>query len=700
MNKFTNYFKEGSIKGKMLIYFFIFLFLWLSMAGIAVAQTVTLNFSDVSQKTSLWPYINYLATKNVINGFPNGTFHPEGNITRAQAAKILVRAAGLKEPALTYLPFKDVAKSHWAYNPIEAAAAAGLLKGYPDGTYKPEKALTRAESVCLLLRLSSKPLPQVDMPYLKDVDVNHWAGRQIIAALDMGLIELAGEKTFAPVKPCTRGEMARGLALMMTLSPDLRKTPLKPKLVAKKGTVTVLSPGFTSPWVVSTKYEVKIGDIIQVEKDGVGEIVFEDGSGIRIEADTKLEVVKMEGAAFLRTNGTIGSALDYLEVNLKKGKMFGALASPYTIVKEEQMSEKTTVESNKSQLTLLSWHQPRYKFQSAVLRNNKGLPLLLTYNDRNMINLVATTSPAVQKREEVPWWKASTTKRTKVKINMPWGVAGIRGSFWMNDVIPDVQEITNILLGEAEVTCSSQTVVVHDGYSTKVTRAGSPPSTPFQMAREEWNAWLAVKDWVIERAQEIQHQLGQNLSFDPKTILLLEKRLKQILPPEIVKAVIEALTRAESEAGSAPGGGGGPGGGGPGYVVPMLTFQPTSKQVVAGEEFEVNLLVQNVQDLYGADIQFKYDPEKLKVISVEVGEEWKGAKGFSDIKNKEGKLSLVMIRKAPYSGCSGTVVFSALRFKALSKGNADLEFTFHELASSIPVLITHQTEKGSVGITD
>jgi hypothetical protein len=119
-----------------------------------------------------------------------------------------------------------------------------------------------------------------------------------------------------------------------------------------------------------------------------------------------------------------------------------------------------------------------------------------------------------------------------------------------------------------------------------------------------------------------------------------------------------------------------------------------------GEEFEVSLLVQNVQDLYGVDVQFKYDPEKLGVITAETGDEWKGTKGFAKVKSESGKLSLVMTRKAPNPGCRDTVVLSTIRFKALSAGKADLEYTFHELAGSVPNWLTHQIKKGVVEIAD
>ena len=98
-----------------------------------------------------------LKAKEVMVGFEDGSMRWEENLTRAQAVKIIVTAMGLQEQVkqsqslLTLFP--DVEKPHWAFGVINLAAELGLVKGFPDGTFKPDKSVTKAEYACMLSRM-------------------------------------------------------------------------------------------------------------------------------------------------------------------------------------------------------------------------------------------------------------------------------------------------------------------------------------------------------------------------------------------------------------------------------------------------------------------------------------------------------------------------------------------------------------------
>ncbi|MBT9174643.1 MAG: Oligopeptide-binding protein AppA [candidate division WS2 bacterium] len=86
-----------------------------------------------------------------LKGYPDGTFKPDAPINRAEVAVLLTRVRKLSlSKALNHLPFKDVSPTHWAYSHIQAVYRANLMRGYPDGTFKPEYSLTRAELGVLL----------------------------------------------------------------------------------------------------------------------------------------------------------------------------------------------------------------------------------------------------------------------------------------------------------------------------------------------------------------------------------------------------------------------------------------------------------------------------------------------------------------------------------------------------------------------
>ena len=90
------------------------------------------TFSDLS--TDLWCYkeIELLYSIGSIDGYGDGTFRPNAPVTRAEFAALAARWAGLDRS--NDAKFSDVTTSHWAYGEINAAAAAGWVDGYPDGT--------------------------------------------------------------------------------------------------------------------------------------------------------------------------------------------------------------------------------------------------------------------------------------------------------------------------------------------------------------------------------------------------------------------------------------------------------------------------------------------------------------------------------------------------------------------------------------
>ncbi len=111
------------------------------------------SFNDVS--TDAWYYDEVCAAANAgyIDGYEDGTFRPNQYITREEAAAILVKMTGIKGDG--NLNIKDVNEvSDWAKEYIDAASDNGILVGYEDGTYKPKSSMTRAEAVTMLARLS------------------------------------------------------------------------------------------------------------------------------------------------------------------------------------------------------------------------------------------------------------------------------------------------------------------------------------------------------------------------------------------------------------------------------------------------------------------------------------------------------------------------------------------------------------------
>jgi predicted DNA-binding antitoxin AbrB/MazE fold protein len=98
--------------------------------------------------------VERLVALDIIAGYPDGTFKPEQPVTRAEFAKIMVSALGIGEAA-NYAAgptrFPDVTAGHWASGYINVAVDVGIIVGYPDGTFKPENQVTFAEAIKMIV---------------------------------------------------------------------------------------------------------------------------------------------------------------------------------------------------------------------------------------------------------------------------------------------------------------------------------------------------------------------------------------------------------------------------------------------------------------------------------------------------------------------------------------------------------------------
>jgi hypothetical protein len=166
------------------------------------------GFSDVPRDLWFYPYVIELVSEGVIDGYPDGTFKPNSSITRAEFAKVTCLAMGwmLESPAKP--SFKDVDKGNWAYRFIETVRVHGAISGYPDGTFKPGTDISRAEIVTILAKTLHLP---AGASRLTDIG-SCWAKDYVNACAEMGIINGYGDSTFRPNNTATRAESAKMVA--------------------------------------------------------------------------------------------------------------------------------------------------------------------------------------------------------------------------------------------------------------------------------------------------------------------------------------------------------------------------------------------------------------------------------------------------------------------------------------------------------
>ncbi len=141
-----------------------------------------------------------------IIGYPDGTVRPEREITRAEVATIFFRM--LTDEARerywsTENDFTDVAQGDWYNNAISTLTKVGVINGYPDGTFRPNASITRAEIV--KIAVSFFDFVEANDHLFSDVD-GHWAEAYIAAASEKGLINGYPDGTFKPDRNVTRAE--------------------------------------------------------------------------------------------------------------------------------------------------------------------------------------------------------------------------------------------------------------------------------------------------------------------------------------------------------------------------------------------------------------------------------------------------------------------------------------------------------------
>lgn len=153
-------------------------------------------------------------------GYPDGTVHPNGQITRAEVATIFFRLLKdeVRDGAFTTSnSYSDVAYGKWYNNPISTMSALGIITGYPDGTFKPNKPITRAEFAAIAARFDETQSGK--SATFSDV-IGHWAAKEIGIAYANEWIKGYPDGTFKPDQNITRAEAMTMINRVLERKPE------------------------------------------------------------------------------------------------------------------------------------------------------------------------------------------------------------------------------------------------------------------------------------------------------------------------------------------------------------------------------------------------------------------------------------------------------------------------------------------------
>lgn len=178
---------------------------------VVAGPDMKVSFKDVLSSHWALSYISKLVEKGIIKGYQDGSFRPEATVTRAEFAKMICLAMGwqLENPATS--SFSDVPQDSWAYQYIETAKAKGILGGYENGTFAPGKKITRAEIAKILAKaLNLAP----GTSSMKDVSSN-WAKDYIGSCVKAGIVSGYAGGDFRPNNSATRAEAAKMISAVL-----------------------------------------------------------------------------------------------------------------------------------------------------------------------------------------------------------------------------------------------------------------------------------------------------------------------------------------------------------------------------------------------------------------------------------------------------------------------------------------------------
>ena len=171
------------------------------------------KFTDVPADLSA--AVEFLATRGIMVGTSETTFSPKSSMTRAMVVATLYRISADKNFTKVEKPFTDVKSSDWFYEAVLWAKENGIVAGYEEGDFRPNKNVSRQEFAVIIMKFLKDHginMPMVEeFKYSDEKDIPTWSKEAVELMKRIGLIEGQDDKNYKPYSEYTRGELAETL---------------------------------------------------------------------------------------------------------------------------------------------------------------------------------------------------------------------------------------------------------------------------------------------------------------------------------------------------------------------------------------------------------------------------------------------------------------------------------------------------------
>lgn len=204
------------VKNKGLSWFILAMFLWTIASSIATPPAYASSKSTDINGHWAQSQIEKLTVQNIISGYPDGTFKPDKTVTRAEFASMVNQAFKFNKNATT--SFIDIKTTDWFADQISRAKEAGYIAGYEDGSVKPNNNLSRPEAAVMMSQIvkANNAVSADSLNKFKDADkIPAWAREAIASIITSGIMSGYPDQTFKPQNIITRAEAAVTISLAM-----------------------------------------------------------------------------------------------------------------------------------------------------------------------------------------------------------------------------------------------------------------------------------------------------------------------------------------------------------------------------------------------------------------------------------------------------------------------------------------------------
>lgn len=290
--------------------------------------------------------INKWVDKGDISGYPDGTFRPNNMITRAEFVVLVNNAMGYTKSGYAY--FSDVPSHYWGKNAIQTGVAAGYISGDGNGIFRPNDPVTRQEAAAMISRiLDLKQNESRAYRYTDSYAISNWAKGVVGAVSEAGIMAGYPDGSFGPNKVLTRAEAVLALDKTVNYKPgdkeeDKEETKKEDMLLTQsKLEDTTITGDLTISDRLGTK-TITLEDVTVKGKlivDGGGEIILKDCDIKEMVMDQKDTTVKASGKTAVE------------KTTFKKiGKLTGG---DYTdVIVDKELSGSITIDAKVRNLTL------------------------------------------------------------------------------------------------------------------------------------------------------------------------------------------------------------------------------------------------------------------------------------------------------------------------------------------------------------